>query len=148
MGYGYGIWLIYKKDILKPKHIGHFTICCFMDFLDAFHLYNELICSLGKKTKITIKGEPIIFPTGFYEHDNNNLCAWGYEGENKLWDTYAETCAKYKCDFSSIPHTSIEYSRIDENVFEQKTIPDITLDCTMCLVDITSSNPCGWHIIK
>lgn len=147
MGYGYGIWLVYDEDIFETKHTGHFTVACFMDYLDAVKLYDELKSICGDKARIDINGDPVIFSPGFYEHDDNNLVAWGYEGENKLWQKYAEICQKYKCDFSSIPHTSIEYSDIEQNQINTKKTEETTIYCKMHCVDITSNNPCEWNII-
>ena len=139
--------MVYDEDIFETKHIGHFTIGCFMECLDAIQLYNELKSRYGDNTKININGDPVIFSSGIYEHADNNLIAWGYEGENDLWQKYQDTCATHKCDFSSIPHTSIEYSDIEENQINPKKTKDTTIYCKMHCVDITSNNPSEWNII-
>jgi hypothetical protein len=56
-----------------------------MECLDAIQLYNELNSLYGDNTKINIHGDPVIFSSGIYEHADNNLITWGYEGENDLW---------------------------------------------------------------
>ena len=31
MGYKYGVWYVYPKGIFPTKHVGHFTVTCFME---------------------------------------------------------------------------------------------------------------------
>jgi hypothetical protein len=49
MGYKYGVWYVYPKDSFATKHIGHFTVSCFMEKEDARRLYIELLSKMGKK---------------------------------------------------------------------------------------------------
>ena len=85
MGYGYGIWLVYDDDRLKTEHIGHITIACFMERNESIKLYDEIIHKLGETADIEIIGVPEYFYSSFYKHDNNKLCAWGYNGKCNKW---------------------------------------------------------------
>ena len=153
MGYKYGVWLVYDPNEFQKRHtiehIGHFTISCFMERLDAIELYNELRQNYGTNTNIMVIGKPVTFSVGFYEHDNNNLSSWGFEGSCALWTQYKEISSGHKCDFSATPHTSIEYSKntIHANDILQYTMDDFTIKCRMHVVDITSDDPSDWNII-
>ena len=76
MGYGYGVWLVYDNNELPTKHVGHITIACFMERDEALNLYTNIIDTVGNQEVVRLSGKPIIFDTGFYEHDNNNLYSW------------------------------------------------------------------------
>lgn len=147
MGYKYGIWLVYNQELLHTNHIGHFTICCFMEYLDAINLYDELKNTCGTHTTINIIGNnPIFFPTNLYSHDNNNLYSWGFYGTSTIWNNYKTITDKYICDFSHEPHTSIEYSKNKDSLF-LKPVDKLSLDCSIHVVDITSDNPNEWYIL-
>ncbi len=147
MGYGYGVWLVYNEDVFPTEHIGHFTISCFMNHDDALDLYHEITYKYGTNTKIYVDGNSVKFPCGFYEHDTNNLHSWGYKGKCSNWINYKRVCNNYKCDFSNIPHTSIEYNK-NEYALNVKEIDKIELECQVCVVDIRSDNPSDWKILK
>jgi hypothetical protein len=119
-----------------------------MDLDESYKLYDSLMDVCGNKIKINVIGKPIVFPIDLYEHDTNNMSAWGYICECELWEKYEEISKDYKCDFSAIHHTSVEYSKNKDFIFNTKTINDFDLDCTMCVVDITSNNPIDWKIMK
>ena len=146
MGYGYGIWLIYDDDELKMEHIGHITIACFMQKNEAEKLYNELI-KLGNNVGVTINGKSEYYRSSFYEHDTNKICSWGYSGMCTKWTIYKKICERYKCDFSLIPHTSIEYG-LYTNLLKPINIKEKNLYCRICCADIRSDFPVDWKIIK
>ena len=147
MGYKFGVWLVYNQELLNTKHIGHFTICCFMEYLDAVNLYDEIKNGCGIYSTLNLIGnKPIFFPTNLYSHDNNNLYSWGYYGNSELWNKYKIISNKYICDFSNEPHTSIEYSK-NKDSLNLKPIDNLSLDCTIHVVDITNDNPCKWNIL-
>ena len=57
MGYGYGIWLIYNSDELKTEHIGHVTVCCFMNKEDSLKLYGDIVEKYGSDADFTLNGK-------------------------------------------------------------------------------------------
>jgi len=147
MGYKYGIWLVYNQESFNTIHIGHFTICCFMDYLDAINLYDELKNCYGIHTTLSVIGNnPVFFPNNMYSNDNNNLYSWGYYGTSNIWNLYKKLTDKYTCDFSNEPHTTIEYSKNKDNLQLKKSY-NFNLDCTIHVVDITDDNPYKWYII-
>ncbi len=147
MGYKYGIWLVYNQKLLATKHIGHFTISCFMEYLDAVNLYDELKNAYGIHSQVELIGNnPIFFPTNYYIHDNNNLYSWGYYGISNMWDKYKKITDKYKCDFSHKPHTSIEYSK-NKELLNLIIRDDINLACTLHVVNINDDDPYNWNIL-
>ena len=149
MGYGYGIWLIYKEDELKTEHIGHVTVSCFMEKEEALELYDELVKKQGIESDIVLNGTPEYYFSSFYEHDKSKMCSWGYNGKCNKWKFYKKICKKYKCDFSSEPHTSIQYEMYPKclepiNLKTKKK----KLECKMVCVDIRSDFPVDWKIIS
>lgn len=147
MGYRYGIWLVYDNIELPTEHLGHITIACFMEHDEALKLYNDIIDNVGSTTEVMLNGEPIMFDTGFYEHDENNLYSWGYSGECDNWLTYKDICQKYKCDFSSKPHISKEYT-FTPNKLQPTEMKNMNLQCTVYCVDICSDSPIEWKLIR
>ena len=156
MGYMYGIWLVYNKDEFPTKHIGHFTITCFMEKEDAMKLYHELLSIYGKYQEIYVEcANPLRFKPNMYVNDTNDLYSWGYEGhilENgmmtNLWSNIQEIATKYICNFSYKIHTTMLYSysqvrQDDIQIGENKIVK-----CSIELVDITSDEPTDWHIIS
>lgn len=156
MGYKYGIWLVYDAlafyDIsnISPKHIGHFTISCNMEYTDAVNLYHKLLEQFGKYSTMCVSGKPTIFSTGFYQNATNDLYSWGYKATNSLWEYYKNTCNPELGDFAEIPHTSIEYSKSEflQPYIDSKNIDNFQIGCNMCLVDITSDVPMDWTILQ
>ena len=147
MGYGYGVWLVYDNNELPTKHVGHITIACFMERDEALNLYTNIIDTVGNQEVVKLSGKPIIFDTGFYEHDNNNLYSWGYSGECDKWSNYKDICQKYKCDFSCKPHASKEYTSIPEQL-QPCEMEDMNLLCNVRCVDISKDSPYEWKIIQ
>ena len=149
MGYGYGIWLIYNKNIFKEKiaHIGHITISCFMQKDEAKTLYDDITKNINTKFKLNTEGIPELFPINFYENDKNDLCSWGFNFKSNDWSKLETICKKYKCDFSHQPHTSIEYSK-NPLEFKPYYIGESTFSCKVHLVDIRSDFPNDWKIIE
>ncbi len=148
MGYGYGVWLVYDQNAFCTAHLGHFTVSCFMTKEDAFALYDAIIDETKKEhVDVRISGIPQEFDANFYEDDDNDISSWGYSGvvvEHGLWRKLGTISQRFKCNFSSYPHTSIEYSCIS-NRTGPVTRPDLILSCRLCVVDITSDNPLNWH---
>ena len=147
MGYKYGIWLVYDNDQLITEHMGHITIACFMEQSEAKELYDDILNNVGETAKVELRGKPEYFYSSFYKHDNNKLCAWGYNGTCDNWSLYEELCNKYTCDFSPIPHISKDYN-IYPNLLTPHEITDITLSCKVYCADIRSDFPVDWKIIN
>jgi hypothetical protein len=147
MGYGYGVWLVYKNSELPTKHIGHITIACFMERDEALKLYNDIISNIANRDLVYLSGKSIMFDSGFYEHDKNELYSWGYSGNCRNWHKYKEICQKYKCDFSSSPHISKEYTYTPDSL-QPVEMKDMILQCDIHCVDISSDSPYEWKIIQ
>ena len=146
MGYKYGVWLVYDKYVFHTTHIGHFTITCFMEKTDAFSLYNDLLATYGKYHYIDVKGNiPIIFDKNMYEDDDNDMGSWGYEGKQHDWENFKKCTNTYECNFSQIPHTSIEYYKTHS--VEPRIIDDICVKCRLVVADITDDDPLKWNIL-
>lgn len=152
MGYKYGIWLVYKnyKD-LSTKHIGHITLSCFMSIEDAINLHKDLILKFGKFHFIKLKKEFEFFQKNYYKNDNNNIYSWGFIGETyikDLWEKFKGYAYNYNCSFSDIIHTSINYNYNNELLIPYCLKEDLTILCSLEVIDITSDNPNDWHIIE
>ena len=148
MGYKYGVWYVYPKGIFPTKHVGHFTVTCFMEKEDARNLYNELLENFGYKNVVNVDSiNPVIVEKNMYTHDNNNICSWGYKGKILNWNGIKKICDKYACNFSLIPHSSIEYSCDENDINPIKKISYELIDLELKLVDITSDNYLEWNII-
>jgi len=149
MGYKYGVWYVYPKGTFPTKHIGHFTVTCFMDKEDAKKLYIELISKIGKTNMINVDCKnPVIFEKNMYEDDNNEMCSWGYKGHILNWNTIRKITENYKCNFSQHPHTSIEYKKDESKLNPQKLTANQLVNCELELVNICSDKPNDWYIIK
>jgi|UniRef100_A0A6C0CXD7 hypothetical protein len=147
MGYKYGVWYVYPKDSFTTKHIGHFTVSCFMEKEDARRLYIELLSKMGKSNMINVNCEnPVIFEN-IYEDDDNNICSWGYKGTILNWNSIRKITDNYKCNFSQQPHTSIQYEDEESNLNIEKLSSNKLIKCNIHLVNICSDNPNEWHII-
>jgi hypothetical protein len=149
MGYEYGIWLIYNGEELKTDHMGHVTVCCFMNKEEALKLYDELVENVGTDDDFTLNGQHQLYFSTFYKHDTNKMCSWGYSGKCNKWEDYKKICGKYECDFSSEPHTSIQYETsptcLEPINFRTKKKK---LECKLVCVDITSDFPIDWNVIS
>jgi len=155
MGYKYGVWYTYQKDLFPIIHQGHFTVTCYMEKEEAINLYRDIKKKYGILTEITIdRNKPIIFEANMYDDDDNNLQSCGYNGENKNWKNLEEISKKYKCNFSHQPHTSLFYSKSEEEIINQvqqiknKKEKETQINCELNVVDICSDNPIEWNIIK
>ena len=146
MGYGFGVWFVYNQDLFETEHIGHITISCFMNKEDAISLKEELNKKITELL-LSSDGHHVKFEKNLYLHDKNNICSWGFEFYSKKWDYIMKICNEYICSVSKVPHTSIEYGKIDEN-FNIYDIEPICLDGTIEVVDIRSDFPVDWKIIK
>ena len=147
MGYKYGVWYVYPKETFVTKHIGHFTVSCFMEKEDARRLYIELLSKMGKSNMINVNCEnPVIFEN-IYEDDDNNICSWGYKGTILNWNSIRKITDNYKCNFSQQPHTSIQYEDEESNLNIEKLSSNKLIKCNIHLVNICSDNPNEWHII-
>jgi hypothetical protein len=146
MGYGFGVWFVYDKDLFETEHIGHITIACFMQKEDAISLKNELNSKITELL-LTSDGSHILFDKNLYKHDKNNICSWGFEFYSKKWSFIKKICNDYICSFSETPHTSIEYGKFNDN-FNIYDIEPVCLDGTIEVVDIRSDFPVDWKIIK
>ena len=112
MGYGYGIWLIPIVKTFNTTHVPHITVSCFMNYYDAFFLFDKLKFNYGIYHNLKVCSEPIIFSNNTYINDTNDLHSWGYNVEKtKLWDGFKKICKRYDGCFSEQPHISIEYSK-------------------------------------
>ena len=163
MGYKYGVWYTYQKDFFPTIHQGHFTVTCYMEKEEAINLYQDIKNKYGILTEITIdRNKPIIFEANMYEDDDNNLQSWGYNGHNEgknNWKNLEEISTNYKCNFSHQPHTSIFYSKSEEEIKKQihKQKEDkqkennhnqyTIIKCELNVVDICSDDPMEWSII-
>jgi len=115
---------------------------------DARNLYNELLENFGYKNVVNVDSiNPVIFEKNMYTHDNNNICSWGYKGKILNWNGIKKICDKYACNFSLIPHSSIEYSCDENDINPIKKISYELIDLELKLVDITSDNYLEWNII-
>jgi len=149
MGYKYGVWYVYPIGTFPTKHIGHFTVTCFMEKEDAKQLYIELLSKVGKTNMINIDCKnPVIFEKNIYEDDKNEICAWGYKGYLLNWNTIKKITKNYKCNFSQHPHTSIEYSKDETTLNLEKLNINKLVKAELQLVNICSDNPCEWFIIE
>jgi hypothetical protein len=146
MGYGYGVWLVYKDDDMQTEHISHLTIACFMKKYESQKLYNKLIKS-SDKVIVNINGQSEYYFSSFYEHDTNKICSWGYNASCEKWDMYKKICNKYQCDFAITPHTSMEYGMFPK-LLKPININNKKLHCKICCVDIRSDFPVDWKIIQ
>mgnify|MGYP001158519673 FL=1 len=147
MGYGYGVWLVYNNTELKTEHIGHITIACFMNKDNALNLYRDITNILGDTTEVEIIGKPEYFPSSYYEHDTNKLCAWGYYGKCNKWELYKNICDNYECDFSSTPHISKEYN-LYPNLLKPCEIENKVIQCKVHCADIRSDFPVDWKLLS
>ena len=148
MGYGYGVWLIIDDDKwTKTKHVPHVTIACFMNYEDAYSLYNDIleIMMTTKMSLSTIK-DPIIFDNKMYPDDDDKLMAWGYNLTCDYWSIFRAMTIVYNCNFSHIPHTTVEYD-LDSNSFNLEDAPLDKINCTLAVVNINSDNPSEWKKI-
>ena len=149
MGYGYGIWLIYNSDELKTEHIGHVTVGCFMNKEEALKLYDEIVKKSGTDADVIFNGQHEFYFSTFYKHDKNKMCSWGYTGKCNKWKIYKKICDNYNCDFSSEPHTSIQYEMYPKqlepiNLSKKKK----KMECKLVCVDIRSDFPVDWKVIS
>ena len=148
MGYKYGVWYVYPKETFVTKHIGHFTVSCFMEKEDARRLYIELLSKMGKSNMINVNcKDPVIFEKNIYEDDDNNICSLGYKGTILNWNSIRKITDNYKCNFSQQPHTSIQYEDEESNLNIEKLSSNKLIKCNIHLVNICSDNPNEWHII-
>jgi hypothetical protein len=149
MGYKYGVWYVYPKDSFATKHIGHFTVSCFMEKEDARRLYIELLSKMGKSNMINVNcKDPVIFEKNLYEDDDNNICSWGYKGTILNWNSIRKITDNYKCNFSQQPHTSIQYEYDESKLNIEKLSSNKLIKCNIHLVNICSDNPHEWNIIE
>jgi hypothetical protein len=149
MGYKYGVWYVYPKETFPTKHIGHFTVSCFMEKEDARRLYIELLSKMGKSNMINVNcQDPVIFEKNIYEDDDNNICSWGYKGTILNWNSIRKITDNYKCNFSQHPHTSIQYEYEESKLNMEKLSSNKLIKCNIHLVNICSDNPNEWHIIE
>ncbi len=147
MGYKYGVWLVYNKSMFPTTHVGHFTITCYMEKKEAFALYDDILAKYGKTHYIDVNGiNPVFFDKNMYEDDDNNMGSWGYEGTQVNWSDFKKCSKDYKCNFSNIPHTSIEYYR--DNIVKPLEIDNMCLKCTLAIADITDDDPTKWYLLK
>lgn len=149
MGYKYGVWYVYPKETFPTKHIGHFTVSCFMEKEDARKLYIELLSKMGKSNMINVNCQnPVIFEKNIYEDDDNNICSWGYKGTILNWNSIRKITNNYKCNFSQQPHTSIQYEYEETDLIIEKLSSNKLIKCNIHLVNICSDNPDEWNIIE
>ncbi len=150
MGYGYGVWLVHDQEFIRSEHLGHFTVACFMTREKAFNLYDAIYNGLGTEyVEIRLSGIPHAFDANFYEDDDNDISSWGYNGVtcvHGLWRKLEAISRPFPCNFSSYPHTSVEYSCVEDRT-GPRTIPDIVMTCRLHVVDITSDDPIEWNVI-
>jgi len=147
MGYKYGVWLIYDKYTFPTTHIGHFTITCFMEKIDACSLYKKLLATYGKTHYIDVNGRyPLVFDKNMYEDDNNDMGSWGYEGKQYDWDNFKKCTIDYDCNFSHTPHTSIEYYKTEECTPIIRN--NVCVECHLAVADITDDDPLKWTILE
>jgi len=149
MGYKYGVWYVYPKDCFPTKHIGHFTVTCFMEKNDAFKLYDDLVEKVGKTNVVQVEcNNSVIFEKNMYDDDENNTCSWGFKGKILNWNNIKKITENYKCNFSHVPHSSIEYSKYEKKLtpftYDNMKLVDVKLH----VVDITDDNPIKWNILN
>ena len=148
MGYGYGIWLVPIVKTFNTTHIPHITVSCFMNYNEAFFLYDKLKFNFGIFHKCKVLPKPILFSKNTYLNDTNELNSWGYNVEkNKLWDNFKKVCKRYDGCFSQEPHISMEYSK-DCSSFNIFPFQEKELKFRLCFVDITDDIPFNWLILK
>ena len=148
MGYGYGIWLVYDGDHFATMHVGHVTVACFMQEVDARRLYAELREKCPHRFTVQVNGTPEMYPAAYYASDTNKIHSWGYNCTSDKWNMLREICVHHNCDFSPQAHTSIEYD-MDPDLFSPVPIEggSRTVECELCLADIRSDFPVDWRIL-
>lgn len=148
MGYKYGLWYVYDQNNFPTDHIGHFTLTCFMELEDAFNLYGEIAVKIGKYNNICVKCDnPIKFECNMYENDDNNLYSWGYSGSVNNWHELEYITRNYKCNFSHVVHTSIQYDKNESNLCLEKCNNKV-VNCKLHVVNICDDNPSNWFLIN
>ena len=147
MGYKYGVWLTYKKSLIPTTHIGHFTVACYMTKRDALCLHEDILAKYGNTHYIDVNGKkPVLFDKNVYKDDNNELNEWGYEGTCKKWTEFKKCTQEYNCNFSEIPHTTVEYYKNREtNTF---AMDNMCVQCNLVVANINSNDPKKWSILK
>ena len=152
MGYKYGVWLVYKDyKELPTAHLGHITVTCYMTLEDAIDLHKDLILKCGKFHFIKLNKCFELFQKNYYKNDNNNMYSWGFIGKTyikDLWEKFRKCASNYACNFSDIIHTSINYDANEGFLIPNCLKEDLTILCSLEVVNITSDNPVEWHIIE
>lgn len=146
MGYKYGVWMTYEHSLLQTSHIKHVTIACLMTKENALKLYDEIVNKYGDTFEVLLHGKHAFYDAAFYEHDTNKTCSWGFDGTCDMWDTFKTVCDNYKCDFSYIPQTSIDYG-ISPNLLKPYSINNVKIQCKVHCADIRSDFPEDWKLI-
>ena len=147
MGYGFGVWLVYDKQYVATKHLGHFTITCLMEKEDAIMLHRDIVTIIGDSVTMRVNGRATTYPKAFYEGDNNDLASWGYNGEldPSIWDQLRDAAARYRCSFSLYPHTSVAYSRQDD--LTPVDMEPVDIPCKVVVADI-NGEPLEWKEVE
>ena len=148
VGYKYGLWLVYNQNTFNTAHIGHFTVQCFMNKEDAFKLYDKINNNYGNTFPIHVEKLGSLFNTDFYNHDKNNLHAWGYYGSIKNWELLQNAAKEYSGDFSYKPHTSIIYSNDKSLLTPINLENDITIVGNLKVVNINAADPSNWSLLN
>ena len=101
MGYKYGVWYVYSKNVFNTKHMSHFTVACLMSKKDMYDLYYS-IRDILDYTNVAIVNckDAKVFDSNMYKEDNNNLYSWGYHGKILHWDILKSILVKYKCNYT------------------------------------------------
>ncbi len=147
MGYKYGVWLTYPKNMLKCEHIGHVTVACYMSKEDAIDLYLHIERILGRNIEINIDCKnPVCFNKNMYDDDDNNMCSWGYNGYCLMWVLLKGIAENYRCNFSHQVHTTMEYGYNKQN-FTLLNSNNRRVKCELNVADIRDDDPLKWKLV-
>jgi len=83
-----------------------------------------------------------------YKDDENDIYSWGYTASVSNWDVLQKIAEKYKCNFSTLPHTSIQYCRNDCDLKLISIDANVVVKAEIKLINICSDDPNDWFIIS
>ncbi len=148
MGYKYGVWYVYSKNVFNTKHMSHFTVACLMNKKDMYDLYYSIRDIFGYTNAVIVNcKESKVFDNNMYKDDNNDLHSWGYEGQILHWNVLKSLLIDYKCNYTDNNHTTIQYSNNKEDLDPYELDHNKSIICRLVCVDMNDDNPENWKII-
>ena len=101
---------------------------------------------MGYKYGVWMTYEHSLLQTSHIKHVTI-ACLMTKENALKLYDEIVNKYGdNYKCDFSHIPHTSINYG-ISPNLLKPYSINNVKIQCKVHCADIRSDFPEDWKLI-